>query len=118
MKERGTLQAVKCENGASRLADSLYCKQHASERGNYFCLSCRTIVCTVCIVNEHADHQATEMTALIRQQQLDVQDLRDVVQARSDTLRKRLAHLEALRLVITTTTIIIVIIIVIIVVVR
>jgi len=55
------------------MPDSLYCKKHTSERGNYFCLSCRTIVCTVCIVNEHADHKATEIATLLRQQQQDVQ---------------------------------------------
>ena len=91
------LQTVKCDNGARSLSESLYCKKHASERGNYFCLSCRTVVCTVCIVNEHADHQATEMTALLRQQQQDVQGLSDVLQARNEALRKRLAQLEALR---------------------
>ena len=89
---------MKCDKSrAVNLSDSLYCKQHPTERGNYFCLSCRTIVCTLCIVNEHADHQAVEMTSLIRQQQQDVQALRDVVQARNETLRKRLAQLEALR---------------------
>ena len=88
---------MKCDNGARSLSESLYCKKHASERGNYFCLSCRTVVCTVCIVNEHADHQATEMTALLRQQQQDVQGLSDVLQARNEALRKRLAQLEALR---------------------
>ena len=79
------------------LSETLYCKKHPRERGDYFCLSCRTIVCTLCIVNEHADHQATETTALLRQQQHDVQSLSDVLQSRSETLRKRLARLEALR---------------------
>ena len=91
------LQTVICDNGGLSLSESLYCKKHPNERGNYFCLSCRTIVCTVCIVNDHADHQATEVTALLRQQRKDVQGLSDVVQARNETLRKRLAQLEALR---------------------
>ena len=96
----GSLQTVRSENGpSSRLAESLYCKQHPAERGSYFCLSCRSIVCTLCIVNEHADHRAAEMTELIRQQRVDVEGLRDVVQQRSDALRKRLAQLEAVRLV-------------------
>jgi len=92
---------VKSEIGeAVSLSESLYCKKHQSERGNYFCLSCRTIVCTLCIVNEHADHQATEMAALLRQQQQDVENLTDVVRARNETLRKRLVQLEGLRQVI------------------
>ena len=91
------LQTVKCE--VSSWSESVYCKKHPNERGNYFCLSCHTIVCTACIVNEHADHQASDMTALLRQQQQDVEGLRDVVRDRNETLRKRLAQLESLRLV-------------------
>jgi len=88
---------VRCDNVALSPSESLYCKKHRSERGNYFCLSCRTIVCTVCIVNEHPDHQATEMATLLRQQQQDVQGLSDIVQARNESLKKRLGQLEALK---------------------
>jgi DNA-binding beta-propeller fold protein YncE len=81
----------------SSLPEVLYCKKHPQEQGRYVCQTCHTIVCTVCIVNDHADHNVVEMNSVLQQQQRDVQSLQHVMQSKNEALQKRLLELEALR---------------------
>jgi B-box zinc finger len=75
----------------------LYCKKHSGEQGKYICQSCQLIVCTACIVIEHADHDVAEMTSLLRQQQQDVTNLRTMVQYKNDELKARICEIQAIR---------------------
>jgi B-box zinc finger len=79
------------------LSDLLYCKKHAGEQGKYVCQSCQVVVCTACIVHEHADHDVAEMTSYLRQQQQDVSNLHNMVQSKNDQLKTRIQEIETLR---------------------
>jgi B-box zinc finger len=81
----------------SRGNDTPYCKKHPAEQGKYYCRKCEHIVCTLCVVNDHGDHDVAEVTSVLRQQQTDVNNLRNVVQTRNNELKNRIAEIKALR---------------------
>ena len=92
------LQVTRCQTSSDNdLSQMLYCKKHSGEQGKYVCQSCQLIVCTACIVNDHAEHDVAEMTSVLRQQQQDVNNLRTMVQSKNDQLKTRIQELEALR---------------------
>ena len=41
----------------------------------YFCMTCHTVTCTACIIDEHDGHEVTEADALHKQNMNDVRDL-------------------------------------------
>ena len=41
----------------------------------YFCVTCQTVTCTSCVIDEHDGHDVTEADELYRQNMNDVRDL-------------------------------------------
>ena len=78
-------------------ASDFICKVHSKEQGKYFCRTCETILCTICVMNDHEEHDVQEITDAFHQQQNDIRNLHNVVQTKMEDLRKQTGDLESLR---------------------
>ena len=43
----------------------MFCKQHSNENVKYYCQTCSTAVCTLCVLDKHSDHDTGELTEWI-----------------------------------------------------
>lgn len=75
----------------------LECKIHPGEQGKYMCRTCDTVICTLCIMNDHSDHDASEITVVVKQQQDEIKSLTNMVQVKSGELQKWASELDPLR---------------------
>lgn len=61
------------------------------------CRTCDTVICTLCIMNEHCDHDASEIPVVVQQQQDEIKNLTDMVQVKSKELQTWASQLDPLR---------------------
>ncbi|KAK2154207.1 hypothetical protein LSH36_274g00031 [Paralvinella palmiformis] len=73
------------------------CRVHPDEQGRYFCSTCGVVVCTICIVQGHEGHDVKEVDSLLKQQQEDIHNLKNIVETRLSRLRNVAVQLEDLR---------------------
>ncbi|KAI0221556.1 hypothetical protein LSAT2_027126 [Lamellibrachia satsuma] len=58
------------------------CKIHKYEDSGYFCQTCQTVACTMCIVEEHSDstqHDVAEVDVLYKQHMNAIRDLQETI---------------------------------------
>ena len=54
-------------------------------------------MCTLCIMNEHAEHVVTEIDVLYVQQQEDIRNLQQIIDGKVEHLRARKTEVDSLR---------------------
>ena len=75
----------------------MVCRVHSDEQGRYFCKTCEMVVCTICIVQGHDGHNVTDIDELLKQQQQDIHNLKNVVETRLSMLQRKAKDMEDLR---------------------
>ncbi|ESO03259.1 hypothetical protein HELRODRAFT_191975 [Helobdella robusta] len=70
------------------------CKYHPNEIIKYFCKSCDTVACTLCLLDQHNNHNAIEIKQMINEQLSDINFLMAGVNEKKDELMKELEILE------------------------
>ena len=63
----------------------------------YFCRTCETVICTLCIINQHEGHNVMEIQNMFRRHQEDITNLQKTIEAKLKALRDKGLELERLR---------------------
>ena len=81
----------------SENTSDIFCKVHKSETVKFFCRGCETVICTLCIMNQHEGHEVIELTAVYEKHQEDIRNMQQTIETKLTRLRDKGIELEKLR---------------------
>ena len=73
----------------------ILCQIHTDEDSPYFCRTCKTVVCTLCIIEEHGEHDVAKIEVAYKQQQEVANDLKQIICDKAKHKRVVKADFEA-----------------------
>ncbi len=85
------------DKGTGSDSGDVYCKVHQSELAKFFCGNCETVICTLCIINQHEGHNITELTSVYKKHQDDIKNLQVNVESKLARLKAKGTEMEKLR---------------------
>ena len=82
------------------LSEAHYCHQHREQKSEIYCKECRIVVCTVCFLAEHKQHDASHVNEFLENEKRRIANNVETISSRLsgvreklDLLKRRMQHL-------------------------
>lgn len=79
-------------------SSDIFCKMHKTEAVKFFCRGCETVICTLCIMNQHENHDIIQLSDVYQKHQEEIKSMQQTIEARMQRLKDKGAELDKLRI--------------------